>query len=283
MIKKGLTRGLALVLVVAGCATIESGGEFASGRRALMAGDYPMALSYFEPIAKRDPNYVAPFSGIRESIWTYLGRAQYQTGKLAEAKASLERALSQVPGDTVAKLYLALTNVRLQLTEKATPNPFTLQDVSFALRERIEPKRVAALVRERGVAFDLTSESESQLKKAGADEFLLDEIRKIRAEASKRKKTSESQLGQGAKELAAALMGVRDQLDYLSSTRSGTFWDPNKEIRSQIQTGLSLLSMPQPDWQKIIATGESVGQRLEEEIDLVRRDETEELRRQERR
>ncbi|MET0501560.1 MAG: tetratricopeptide repeat protein [Candidatus Binatia bacterium] len=280
---KWFIRGVTLGLVVAGCATLESGGEFASGRRALMAGDYPVALSYFEPIAKRDPNYVAPFSGIRESIWTYLGRAQYQTGKLAEAKASLERALAQIPGDTVAKLYLALTNLRLQLTEKAPPNPFNLQDVSFALREKIEPKRVAALVRERGVAFDLTSESESQLRKAGADEFLLDEIRKIRADASKRKKTSENQLGQGAKELATALTGIRDQLDYLSGTRSGIFWDPNKEIRSQIQTGLSLLSMPQPDWPKILSTGEWVGQRLEEEIDLVRRDETEELRRQERR
>jgi tetratricopeptide (TPR) repeat protein len=283
MTMKWFIRGVTLGLVVAGCATLESGGEFASGRRALMAGDYPVALSYFEPIAKRDPNYVAPFSGIRESIWTYLGRAQYQTGKLAEAKASLERALAQIPGDTVAKLYLALTNLRLQLTEKAPPNPFTLQDVSFALREKIEPKRVAALVRERGVAFDLTSESESQLRKAGADEFLLDEIRKIRADASKRKKTSENQLGQGAKELATALTGIRDQLDYLSGTRSGIFWDPNKEIRSQIQTGLSLLSMPQPDWPKILSTGEWVGQRLEEEIDLVRRDETEELRRQERR
>ena len=50
----------------------------------------------------------------------------------------------------MAKLYLALTNLRLQTTEKAA-NPFTLQDVSFALRERIEPKRVAALVRERGL------------------------------------------------------------------------------------------------------------------------------------
>lgn len=275
-----LILGVALVF---GCATLESGGEFASGRRALMVGDYPLALSYFEPIAKRDPNFVAPFSSIRESIWTYLGRAQYQTGKLVEAKASLERALSQIPGDTVATLYLALTNLRLQLTEKATANPLTLQDVSFALRERIEPKRVAALVRERSVAFDLTSESESQLRKVGADDFLLDEIRKTRSEASKSKKTGASQLRERAKELAAALTGIRDQLDYLSSTRSGTFWDPSKEIRSQIQTDLSLLSLPQPDWQKIIGTSEWVGQRLEEEIDLVRRDETEELRRQQRR
>ena len=117
-----------------------------------------MRSAYFEQIAKRDPNYVAPFTSFRESIWTYLGRAQYQSGKLVEAKRSLERALSQIPGDSVAKLYLALTNLRLQTTEKAT-NPFTLQDISFALRERVEPKRVAALVRERGVAFDLTSRS----------------------------------------------------------------------------------------------------------------------------
>jgi hypothetical protein len=158
-----------------------------------------------------------------------------------------------------------------------------LQDVSFALREQVEPKRVAALVRERGVSFDLTGESESQLKKAGADEFLLEEIRKVRSEATKRKKTSESQLRESAKELAGALTGIREQLDYLSGTRSGAFWDPSKEIRSEIQTGVSLLSKPQPDWQKIISTGEWVGQRLEEEIDLVRRDESQELRRQQRR
>jgi tetratricopeptide (TPR) repeat protein len=247
-----------------------------------MTGDYPTALAYFERIAQSDPNYVAPFSSFQESIWTYLGRAQYQTGKLTDAKRSLERALSQTPNDSVAKLYLGLTNVRLQTTEKTT-NPFTLQDISFALRERVEPKRVAALARERGVAFDLTSESEGQLRKAGADDLLLDEIKRIRAEALKRKKTDATQLGEQAKILAAALTAIRDQLDYLNSTRSGIFWDPNKEIRSQIQTGLSLLSTPQPDWQKVLSTGEWVGQKLEEEIDLVRREESDELRRQERR
>src|SRR5215510_13849072 len=278
MTKKWLAHGLGL-LIVAACGSVESGGEFASGRRALMSGDSAVAMTYFEPIAKRDPNYVAPFTSFRESIWTYLGRAQYQSGKLVEAKNSLERALSQIPNDSIAKLYLALTNLRLQSTEKAT-NPFTLQDISFALRERVEPKRVAALVRERGVAFDLTTESESQLRKAGADDYLLNQIKSIRAEAAKQRRLSESE---GAKELAAALTGIRDQLDYLNSTRQGIFWDPNKEIRSQIQTGLSLLSAPQPDWQKVLSTSEWVGQRLEEEIDLARRDESEELRRQQRR
>jgi tetratricopeptide (TPR) repeat protein len=281
MIHKWMVFGLGF-LVVSACATLDRGGEFLSGRRALMAGDYPTALAYFERIAQSDPHYVAPFSSFQESIWTYLGRAQYQTGKLADAKRSLERALSQIPNDSVAKLYLGLTNVRLQTTEKPT-NAFTLQDISFALREGIEPKRVAALAQERGVAFDLTAESEGQLRKAGADDLLLDEIKKIRAEASKRKKADATQLGEQAKALAAALTTIRDQLDYLNTTRSGIFWDPNKEIRAQIQTGLSLLSTPQPDWQKVLSTGEWVGQKLEEEIDIVRREESEEFRRQERR
>jgi tetratricopeptide (TPR) repeat protein len=282
MVHKWLVFGLGF-LVVAACATLDRGGEFLSGRKALMAGDYPTALAYFERIAQSDPNYVAPFSSFRESIWTYLGRAQYQTGRLADAKRSLERALSQTPNDSLAKLYLGLTNVRLQTMEKEATHPFTLQDISFALRERVEPKRVAALARERGVAFDLTAESEGQLRKAGADDLLLDEIKKIRADASKRKKTDAIQLSEQAKGLAAALTAIRDQLDYLNTTRSGIFWDPNKEIRAQIQTGLSLLAAPQPEWQKVLSNGEWVGQKLEEEIDVVRREESDELRRQERR
>ena len=58
MTKKWWVCELGLLLLIAGCATLESGGEFTAGRRALMSGDYAVALSYFEPIAKRDPNYV---------------------------------------------------------------------------------------------------------------------------------------------------------------------------------------------------------------------------------
>jgi tetratricopeptide (TPR) repeat protein len=277
MIQKWLS-GLVLLSVITGCAGLEVGGDFSSGRRALMSGDSATAVSYFMRVAQRDPSYVAPFSSFRESIWTYLGRAQYQSGKLAEAKSSFEKALSQVPGDSVAKLYLGLTNVRLQSTQKAT-NPFTLQEISFALREKVDPKRVAALARERGVDFDLTTESENQLKKAGADDFLLDQIKKIRAETKEKK----NQVGDAGKEIAAGLTGIRDQLDYLNNSRSGLFWDPKKEIRAQIQTGLALLSAPQPDWQKVLSTGEWVAEKLEEEIDLARRDESQEYRRQEQR
>lgn len=283
MTKQMLIRSLGLLLIIAGCATLESGGEFVSGRRALMSGDSAVALSYFEQIAKRDPNYVAPFTSFRQSIWTYLGRAQYQSGKLVEAKQSLERALSQIPDDSMAKLYLSLTSIRLQTSEKVINDPLSLEDVSFALRERVEPKRVAALARERGVGFDLTANSESQLRTAGADDFLIGQIKEVRAQALKQKKTSEGQLGEQAKALAVAFTGIRDQLDFLSKSRTGILWDPNREIRSQIQSGLSLLQAARPDWPKVLSTGEQVGQDLEEEIDLVRRQESEELRRQERR
>jgi len=108
---------------------------------------------------------------------------------------------------------------------------------------------------------------------------LLDQIKKIRAETNGRK----NQVGDGGKEIAAGLTGIRDQLDYLNNSRSGVFWDPKKEIRAQIQTGLALLSAPQPDWQKVLSTGEWVGEKLEEEIDLARRDESQEFRRQDQR
>jgi tetratricopeptide (TPR) repeat protein len=283
MTKQMLIRSLGLLLVIAGCATLESGGQFTAGRQALMRGDNTTAVAFFEQVSSQNPSYVAPFTSFRQSIWTYLGRAQYQSGKLVEAKRSLERAVSQIPDDSMAKLYLALTNIRLQTSEKVINDPLSLEDVSFALRERVEPKRVAALARERGVAFDLTANTESQLRKAGADDFLIGQIKEVRAQALKQKKTSEGQLDQQAKDLAVAFTGIRDQLDFLSKSRSGIFWDPNREIRSQIQTGLSLLQAPRPDWSKVLSTGEQVGQDLEEEIDLVRRQESEELRRQERR
>jgi tetratricopeptide (TPR) repeat protein len=48
----------------------------------------------------------------RESIWTYVGRAQYETKRYAEARKSLERALSLDRDDNLARLYLGLTLTR---------------------------------------------------------------------------------------------------------------------------------------------------------------------------
>ena len=268
--------GIAL-LFFAACATVELQGEFAAGRQALLKNDANTAVAYFERVAAGDPKYVANTSVFRESVWTYLGRAQYNSGKFTDAKQAFEKALSYVNDDQLARLYLGLTLVRLPVAATAT-NAFTLQEVLFALREGIEPKRVAALVRERGVAFDATKETESQLRNAGADSFLLDEMKKIRAESAR--KRPENQTSQGAKELVSALTGLRESLDYaIANSTQGRFWDPKGEIRAEIKSGLALLSAREPDWQKILSTGEWIGQTIEEEVDRARRDEADDRRR----
>jgi len=67
------------------------------------------ALPYFLAAADSDPNYVYRSMHYSEGIWTYVGRAQYATGKLKEARQSLERALSLDKDDNMARLYLGLT------------------------------------------------------------------------------------------------------------------------------------------------------------------------------
>jgi hypothetical protein len=275
--KSGLWRLGIAFLSLAACSSLESQGEFTTGRQALIKGDSGTALTYFQRVASADPNYVTTYTVFRESIWTYVGRAQYGTGKLTDARPSFERALSSVNDDHLARLYFGLTLLRLpQATTRS--DAFTLQDVLFALREGIDPKRVAALTRERGIAFDLTKDSENQLRNGGADSFLVDEIKKIRAESLK--KRSENPTAQGAKELSSALAGLRDSLDYaIANSTQGRFWDPSGEIRGQIKSGLALLAARDPDWQKVISSGEWIGQTLEEEIDRARRDEADDRRR----
>jgi hypothetical protein len=51
------------------------------------------------------------------------------------------------------------------------------------------------------------------------------------------------------------------------------FWDPRREIRSAIEKDLDMLSSKDADRQQLISSAEWIGQKMEEEIDLVRRDE----------
>ncbi len=272
----GLLIGI-VFLCFAACAALELDTEFAAGRQALSRRDPATALAQFERVALGNPKYVTNTALLSESIWTYVGRARYDSGKFADALEAFEKALSHVKEDYLARLYLGLTLLRLPAAGTAT-NPFTLPEISYALREGIEPKRVGTLARDRGVAFDVTKEAENQLRSAGADASLVDEIKKIRAESAK--KRPENQTSRGAKELASGLTGLRDSLDYtIANTTQGRFWDPGGEMRAQIKNGLALLSAREPDWQKIISTGEWIGQKLEEEIDRARRDEADDRRR----
>ena len=264
------------LLALSGCAGYESAGEFTRGRLALVRGDPSGALSNFQSVANAEPQFVARNGPLWESIWTYIGRAHYQSGKYPEAKDALEKGLAQQKGDHMGRLYLGLTLARLPVAP-AKSTGFSVQDIVFALGEGIESERVAALARERGVAFDLSREAEGQLKKAGADARLLDEIKKIRAETAGK---NETQTARAAKELAVALAGLRDDLDtFLANSPQGRFWDPGGELRKEIRNGIALLSARDQDWKKIIANGEWLGEKLEEETYKAREDESKDTRR----
>jgi tetratricopeptide (TPR) repeat protein len=84
---------------------------------------------------------------------------------------------------------------------------------------------------------------------------------------------------QGLKEIEGGMRGIHAFLDYVNETfrfSFGQFWDPANAIRSAIQGDLAMISGRDFDWQKLIASGEWIGQMMEEEGDKARRDEARE-------
>jgi len=104
-----------------GCATFQAGSDVEAGRRAFLIGDNETALGYFQSAAQVDPDYVYYGTALRENIWSYLGRSEYAVGRFAQARQTLEKALSPntdefsllLNGDQdMARLDLGLTLVR---------------------------------------------------------------------------------------------------------------------------------------------------------------------------
>jgi len=190
---------LCLASLLSGCASFLVGGQVQSGRLALQTNRPEEALSHFQEAAKTDPNYVMTSGLFREGIWTYVGRAQYHTGRLAEARQSLERALSLDGKDHLARLYLGLTLAR------------------------------------------------------GGD------------------------WSTGLREIQGAMKALYDWIESLTYTLWGQNWDPAREIQSQIEKDLAMISGKDFDWDKLIANAEWLGHRTEEEVDRARRDERERL------
>ena len=173
-------------------------GDVQMGRTALMNNKPDVALGYFQRAAERDPNYIMNFGTFREGVWTYMGRAQYVTGKLPQARQSLERAVASDKDDYLAKLYLGLT---------------------------------------------LARDGDRQ---------------------------------RGLTEMQSGLQGLHDWLDWVEIyTSYGVYWDPMRQIRNEIKTNLAIVSSKEIDWQKLIAGGEDIGNKMEEEIDRSRTDEIE--------
>jgi tetratricopeptide (TPR) repeat protein len=83
------------------------------GRQALIEGKSEVALGYFYSAAQMDPNYVyMTGSSPRQSVWSYVGRSEYLTGRLPQARQTLERALAGNREEDIARLYLGLTLAR---------------------------------------------------------------------------------------------------------------------------------------------------------------------------
>jgi len=103
----------ALCAFLFACTTMQAGSDFSAGRRALIAGDDEAALSFFQSAAASNPNFVfATGSSPRQSIWSYVGRAEYLTDRFPQARQSLERALSGDRDEDIARLYLGSTLIQ---------------------------------------------------------------------------------------------------------------------------------------------------------------------------
>ena len=262
---------LAACHLAAGCAA-PLATEVDLGRAALSAGNPEVAAGHFRRVAEAEPEYVADLPPLREGIWTYLGRSYYEAGKMAEARESLIVALKRDDGDFMARLYFALTLLREKSPPGQSDKSFALADILYALRERVAPKRVAALIKERGANFSLTGESERELRKAGADDELIEQIR---SSAKNRRSVEESPAQQGVRESERALKEIQTWQDRIRGTEYGAFWDARKRIRAQVEANLTMIATKKTDRQEFLGGLEWVGKAIEEEVGLARRDKLE--------
>jgi tetratricopeptide (TPR) repeat protein len=102
---------LLLLAAVSACTSLQVGSEVAAGRHALLTGNNEAALAYFHSAAQKDPEY-RHGTALRQGIWSYVGRTEYATGRLPQARQTLEKALSTNKDEDIARLYLGLTFAR---------------------------------------------------------------------------------------------------------------------------------------------------------------------------
>lgn len=170
--------------------TLQVDQSIQAGRTALLTGRPNDAVDTFKGVAESSPNYQTPYA-LRESVWTYLGRAYYETGNYPEARTALDKALALDETDSMARLYRGMTLTRTN-------------------------------DRDRGLA-----------------------------------------------DMESSLKGIHKWLDdFPADSTAGNVWDPNKQIRKLIETGLA----GKPSAIELVVTAQRVGKLLEEEIDRSRQD-----------
>jgi tetratricopeptide (TPR) repeat protein len=257
---------LTLLVWVTGCG-VRVSNEASSGRTALLTGKPEDAVVHFKRGVESQPDYVIDTPPLRQSIWSYLGRAYYSTGQFGEAKMAFSRALQLDGGDFLARLYLGLISLREstpQTTAKGD-NSFGVNEIFFALKEKISPRRLAALVKERGANFELTAELEKELRRAGADDELVGQVR-----ASSRLRANAAPVQPGVREIERALKEIQSWQVGVRKTDVGRTWDSRKQISSRVDTGLSLISTRRTDRPEFVAALETLGRVIDEEVDQAR-------------
>jgi len=87
----------------------------------------------------------------------------------------------------------------------------------------------------------------------------------------------------GLKEIEGGMRGINDWLEYITEAHRfsyGQYWDPSLDIRKAIRSNLAMASSREFDWQQLIANGEWIAMRMEEEGDRARQDEARERSRE---
>ena len=267
---KRLLYSIFVISFLTGCG-IQVANESQSGRAALLSGKADVAISHFERIAEAQPDYVVDTPPLRQSIWTYLGRAYYDAGRIADARNALAQGLKRDGGDFMARLYLGIIAFREAGPPPApkADNSFALNDVLFILKERVSPRRVAALVKERGTRFDLNADGEKELRRAGADDEL---IAQIRASGRARSNVALSSPGQQAvSDIERALKEIQSWQVAMRKTESNRGWDGRKLISARVDGSLAIIVNKRTDRPEFIVGLESIGRTIEEEVDLLRK------------
>jgi len=81
--------------------------------------------------------------------------------------------------------------------------------------------------------------------------------------------------GRGQTELQQALKSLHDWIEnILASCAAETYWDPNRQIRTEIQNTLALMTGTGGARTQILSSAEWLGAEVEEEIERVRREES---------
>jgi tetratricopeptide (TPR) repeat protein len=78
----------------------------------------------------------------------------------------------------------------------------------------------------------------------------------------------------GLMDIEDGMRGIHDDIEYATQAfrfSHGQYWDPTREIRSSIEGDLAMFAGKEVDVARIISDGEWLGKKVEEEIDVARR------------